>query len=294
MKLNLLDLKGLLLSPGNIYWKRKEGKLVLISKKDNFLNIELIEKLEKAKQELSIENQIDSLIQEEFSSFFKSYQTYLLIKEKKPFRDNILNLFATKLCKENVSQLEINQMAWKIFSMINKEGSKKFFSDDLDFVNRSMSVATSLTFCVFMLGYYDDLFLSKLYTETFLKLMDLNESIPLHILKDKMEKVRINDNWQAEEESFLRDVYQFEYDEYFLIHERYDGSGINKIMKKEMSDLEMLLVALNEHYSYLNPPKNNIFWDIENSLLRCDVEILKQLKKCLKKKEHVVPVSLSA
>lgn len=294
LNLDLFNIKEFILSPGDIYWKQKKGKLVLVSQKNNFLNRELIEKLANGGQELCIDNQFNLQNQEDFSEYFKNHKMEFLVQEKKPFRKKILNLLATELSQKEVSQFEINQITWTAFSKVSWEEAKMYIDEDLDLFKRSMSLTTSLTLCAFILGYYSDFFLSQLYTETFLKLMDFNRSIPVQSLKNDLENTRINKDWQDKDKKIIRDAYQFDYDGSFLIGERYDGTGIGQIKKEEMNDLEMLLISLNEHFSYVEHPQHNIIWDIKNALFKCDENILKQLEKCLKKESVKGQANLSA
>jgi hypothetical protein len=294
MKLNLKDVKGLILSPGDIYWRQKSGKQVLLSKKTNFLNLEMIEKLHLAEHDLYIENQIDLQLQEDFSEYFKSYQAELLVQDKKPFRKKLLELFSSKLCREEITQFEINQMAWKFFSTVKRDQAKELLNQDIDLFKRSMSLATSYALCAFMLGYYNDSFLSKIYSEIFLNLMDLSKNIPMHSLKNKLESIRIKEDWQEEDRVMISNTYLIKQKNNFLLGERYDGSGVNQIKKEEMSDLEIVLVALNNHYSYLDNPKNNIFVDIKMSRLKCDESVLRRLKKYLEIESVKSTVSMSA
>ena len=56
---------------------------------------------------------------------------------------------------------------------------RPFLEEDIELFKRSMSVATSYTLCAFMLGYYADNFLSDIFNETFLNLMDFKKKSPL-------------------------------------------------------------------------------------------------------------------
>ncbi|MFA6236763.1 MAG: hypothetical protein WC635_05495 [Bacteriovorax sp.] len=281
MKLNLKDLKGFILSPGNIFWKQKSGKLILLSAKSDFLNFELVEKLFKAEYELFIENQIDLQIQADFEEYFKRHRSEMLVREKLQWRIKLLGMFAGKMSSEVFTQFDLNQLTWKTFSTVNQQKAKTFLDQDIELFNRGMSIATSYTLCAFMLGYYSDEFLSKLFTDTFLNCVDIDQATPLHSLKIQLETIRTQESWTDEDKAVLDNVFHLGMKKDFLIGERFDGSGIKNVNKREMTDLEILLVALNENYSFSENTDRNIFYDIKNSSFKCDELVLSVLKKCL-------------
>lgn len=235
--LNLKEMEGFILSPGNIFWQQKSGTHVLLSAKSDFLNFPLIEKLSNANHILLIENRINLQLQHDFIEYFKGHQSEVLVKEKLRWRFKLLTLFSEELGKEEVSQFEVDQLAWMVFSALSYEEARAFMEKDIELFKRSMSVATSYTLCAFLLGYYSDEFLSRIFTETFVNLMDI-----------RMPNFIPGSKW-------------------------------------EMTDLEGLLCALNDHYSSagdnLHP---SIFHEIKNSLFKCDERTLNVLKKCMEQK----------
>lgn len=281
MELNLKDVKGFILSPGNIFWKQKSGNLILLCAKSDFLNLELIEKLFKAQSELLIENQIDFQIQDDFREYFTNHQNALLVKEKNQWRNKLLGLFAERMSSAEVTQFELNQLAWKTFSKVEAKEAQRILEEDLELFRRGASIATSYTLIAFILGYYSDDFLSKLFTETFLSLMTIEKVAPLPSLKAQLEKIRTEDSWSKDEKVMLENVYHLGQKKNLLIGERFDGSGINSINKREMTDLEIVQVALNQHYSYLGIKDHTIFFDLKNASFSCDQKIVSVLQKSL-------------
>jgi hypothetical protein len=286
MDLNLKDVKGFILSPGNIFWQQNSGAHVLLSAKSDFLNFPLIEKLSKTNHILLIENQIDLQLQHDFIFNFKSYELEILIREKLQWRRKLMNLFSEELGNDRVSQFEVDQLAWKVFSRVDHEETRKFLDKDIDFFKRCMSMASSYTLCAFLLGYYSDEFLTKLFNETFLNLMDFKNSVPMQTLKLQLEKIRSEENLVAEDNHILEDLYQLGSKKNVLLGERYNGSGYRQINKSEMTDLEKVLVALNDHYSFADSTHKSIFYEIKNSLFKCDEKILKVMRKCLDTKKE--------
>ena len=236
---------------------------------------------------LLIENQINLQLQHDFVEYFKSHQMEMLVREKLKWRASLIDLFFDQLTAEEVTQFEVDQLAWKVFSKIDSEQAKAMLADDIDFFKRSMSVASSYTLCAFLLGYYNDEFLTELYNETFLNLIDLKSSLPKNAMKTQLEILRTQKSLMVEDKKILDEIYKLGSNRNVLIGERYDGSGLLEINKSEMTDLEIVFVALSEHYSFSNSSYNSIFKDIKNSNFKCDEKILGVLKKGIKVKEKI-------
>lgn len=281
MEFELKAVKGFILSPGNIFWKQKSGKLVQLCTKSGFLNLELIEKLFHSNHELLIENQLDLQLQADFCQYFKNHKLEVLVKEKKKWRSKLMSLFSGPLAREEVGQVEIDQLAWKVFSSVDQDFAQQLLDEDIELFKRGMSIASSYTLCAFMLGHYDDSFLSKLYTDTFLSLMDLNKIAPTPSLKMELERIRTKESWENEDRSLLSNIYKLDDKKKLLIGERFDGTGVQQMNSGEMTDLDMVLIALNEHYAYIGNLDKNIFYEIKNSYFRCNEKILKVFNKCL-------------
>ena len=292
--LNLNELRGFILSPGNIYWQQKSGAYILLSAKSDFLNFQLIEKLSNANHTLLIEDQIDLMTQTSFVENFNRHKNEILVREKLEWRSKLLALFSKELGGEEVSQFELNQLGWKVFSKVDLDQARELMEEDIDFFQRSMSVSVSFTLCAFILGYYNDDFLSKLFTETFLSLMDLKTLGSTKNFKVQLEKMRFIESLQPEDNQVFADIFQLSTKRNVLLGERYDGSGFWKINKFEMTDLELVLVALNRHYSYVDGSHRSIFYEIKNSSFECDERVLNILRKCIVPTEGMISFEVSA
>lgn len=294
MDFKLKDLEGFILSPGNIFWKQNSGKLVQVASKSNFLNINLLEKLFRANHQLLVEDQIDLQIQTDFCEFFKNHSAELLVREKAQWRQRLRSLFSNRLSTKVVTQFDLNQLTWKAFSKVDQASAKGLLEVDIDLFNRGMSIATSYTLIAFMLGHYDDKFLKQIFTDTFLNLVDLNMIAPVYSLKAELEKINVMDTWHTEELNLLQSVYRLDQKPDFLLGERFDGSGIQKINKSEMTELEIVLIALDKHYGHSGVQATNIFYDIKNSLFKVDERILYSLQKFLEAEERTASLEQSA
>ncbi len=280
MELNLKHLNGLILSPGNIFWKQKLGSRVLISAKSDFLNFKLIEKLFKADCALFIEDSIDYQLQYDFLEILESHAKEILVREKGQWRESIIELCSTKFSSPGFSQFEIDLCLWIAFSSLNSEETREFLEIDIDLFKRSLTIASNYTLCAFLLGYYDDAYLKKLFNETFINLMSIEKIDPLPTLKEKLENIRGTSALSSEDKNYLKKIYV---QKNMLLSERYDGTGVQSINKNEMTELELVLVALCNHYPYGKEIKRTLFCEINEDSFFCEKKTLKRLKRYLVK-----------
>jgi hypothetical protein len=289
MELNLKHLKGLILSPGNIFWIQKSGSRVLISAKEDFLNCELIEKLFKNNDKLLIENSIDYHLQHDFLELLEAHSEQILVREKGQWREAIIELCSTTFASPEFTQFEINQSLWVAFSNLKRDEAKKFLEMDIALFKRSLSIASNYTLCAFLLGYYDDVYLKKLFNETFVNLMSIEKIDPLPTLKEKLENIRETSVLSIEDKNYLEKIYK---QNNILLSERYDGTGVQSICENEMTELELVLVALCNHYPYGNEIKKTLFCEINEGSFFCEKKTLNRLKRSVvKTKEREASLS---
>jgi hypothetical protein len=284
--LNLKELHGYVFAPGDIYWLQKSGAEVLLSPKFDFLNFQLMEKLAGANHKLLIEYQINLHVQSSFVDYFKRHKLELLISNKIKWRKSLIELFNGEFSENKASQFALSQFGWKVFSKIEIEEAKKHMEGDKDLFLRSMNISASYTLCAFLLGYYNDDFLSNLFTETFLNLISIKKSQGVIDLKIQLESIRLIDRFESSHVELLEDLFLLSNKKNVFLGERYDGSGYWKINSDEMNDLELLFVALNRHYSYITPATTTIFNDIKNANFDCDQRILIALRRYIESNDE--------
>lgn len=268
------DLKGYVLSPGDIFWMKNSGAETLIARKADYLNYALIEKLSKASHKLVIENQVDLTLQHEFNGVMKAHQSEILFKEKLQWKKRLFEL----VTQNKISQFEIGQLAWMSWSKIEREEVKTFIDFDIDLFKRSLNVASSYTFCALLLGYYQDEFLSHLFTAALKNLMSMEKIELFDRLKEEMEIIRSHEILTEEDKQFVQKLYPHGLS---WAGERYNGSGVKAFNKKEMSDLEMIMIALERHFSYRDVDGETIFTSIQNGKFHCEEKMLSVLRKGL-------------
>lgn len=287
MKFNLVHIKDEILSPGNIFWKKNNGTDVLISKKGDELNHNLILKLFSADAELTIVDCIDLELHDSLFALYVKYSEELFMRDKIKIRDELIKRLSVEFIQKEKSQFEFNHLAWKFFSRFSNEEANTFIEKDSALFKRHMNVASSYAFCAFLLGYYEPSFLSNLFSKTLGNLMELGESIHVLGLKEKIDYLRMQESFNSSDFDSLNDLGSADQVSKTMIFERYDGSGMNQLNSREMSDLDIILVALNRKYGFDNIEQVNIFSSVKNGELDCSVKILKMLQRILTMNEYV-------
>lgn len=281
MKLNFNNIRNEVLSPGNIFWKKNNGTDLLISKKGDVINFDLIHKIMNADYLLTLEDSIDLAFHDSMYSLYVNYSEELLMKDKMRWRLEIIENLQNKFLDKNKTQFELNHLAWKFFSKFTNAETLTFIKKDKELFSRNVSIASSYTFSAFLLGYYDSSFLSNLFTSTFKSLMDLGETFEVLTFKEKVEKLRLKDNLNPLDHKFIREIATSNIIKHTMIFERYDGSGLREINSREMSDLDIVFVAINRHYSFGCEDKSDILSEIKNGNFFCVSKILKMLQQTL-------------
>ena len=285
MKLSLKDIQDSLFSPGNIYWDRSGGKRSLITKKGDAINYALINKLDEADHLIFIEDS-EIKLHREMHDLFLQYNSALLMKDKINFREQIIALLREEFIEHKKSQDEFNLLAWKLFSLFTQDETDNLTFQDHALLHRHLSVASSYVFCAFFLGYYETKFLKNLFTNTLRDLMKLGDNVASLSLKERLEFLRIQNTFNDDTKELVAQMAESSTAASTMFLERYDGSGIRKLNFREMSDLEILLVSLNQFYGFKRDEEGltNILRDIEIGDLRCETKMLKMLQRVLYKK----------
>ena len=124
------ELKTNLLSPGIIFWKKNIGEEVLISKKGDLINIELIEKIHNAKNKLLIEDEVDRKFLYEANELIKTYQEKVHVNEMDNIKIKMFDFLVEHFIKSNKSEFEFNMVCWSWFSDLTHEEGAKFLELD--------------------------------------------------------------------------------------------------------------------------------------------------------------------
>lgn len=289
MKFSLKNLQHDLLAPGNIFWQKKSGDAVLISKKGDALNLDILKKLSDSNAEITIANEIDLEAGEELKALYEKYSDEVLMRDKIAWREKfIVALRREFIEKENATQFELNHLAWRLFSNFERTEGVAFIERDADLFRRHLSVASSYTFCAFLLGYYEPGFLSRLFSKTLQSLMDLGVSARVLSLKEKLEYLRLQDSFTSEDYEYVKSIASDEILSKTVLFEKYDGSGPRKLNSREMSDLDLVFVAIGRMFGYMEESQDNVLSAIDKNELNCQPRILKMLQKILSEREKLM------
>jgi len=274
-----------LLAPGDVFWNKKSGKKVLLSKKGELLNINLIKKIEQNKEKIILENHINFEIQKLFQGYFAEMRNELQIKEKIALREKILGRFSSFFLEEETEQLELDLLSWILFSSFSYEESRDFINHDSEIFKRHLSVASTYTFCALMLGYYDSKFLTMLFTKTLRNLLSIGNANEVLLTKDKLESFIQKDSFKGADLNLIK---EFETKENLLFSgffERYDGTGLSNTNIREMIDLEVVLIAINRHLNFNRKAESNFFKTLVNDGFICDQKITTLIKRTLTERD---------
>lgn len=281
-------IKNQMLSPGNIFWKKRSGDLVLITMKGDVINHDLIHKLEEANHEIVLENAADPYQGFQLNAIYEKYCEELLMRNKIRWREELIELLRVDFVVNQNSQFELNQLGWKFFSKFSNEETNSFIKKDIALFKRHLSIASNYAFIAFILGYYEPAFLSKLFMSTLKNLMDLGDATNVLTLKEKIEYLRLQDSFDEDSFESLKEIANEELLSSTVFFERFDGSGPRKLNSREMSDLEKVLVALNRSYGVEVEKNENVFLEISRGNFDCGGRVLNTLQKLLEKKETVI------
>lgn len=238
------DLKTNLLSPGNIFWKKNHGEEILISKKGDLLNIELIEKIHNAKNKLLIEDEVDRKFLYEANELIKTYREKTFAKDMESIKKIMFEFLFDHFIKANRTEFEFNLVCWSWFSSLSHEEGANFLEMDRDYFIRSMSVASGLTILAIVFGFYDYKYLQNFYTKTMRDFKALLEDKLAMSAKETLEEYRTG---EIDAESF---VLKFNLKRQMTLFENKNGTGAFAIKANEMSEFDLVCAEVNSAYDY--------------------------------------------
>jgi len=279
IKLVLEEISNDLLAPGNIFWKKSSGLEIKISAKEDIINFAVLNKLALSKQVLLIEDSEQFKIQNKFQEVFSQYKAEIQLKEKIKWRREFNFLLNEYFYKTSRSQFELDQICWKMFSQIDMVAAREFIDRDKDFFMRTLSIASSYVLCAYLVGYYDEKFLTILYNSAVKNLMDLGKDQLIMTLKVKLEELRKKLTITNEDKEYVKSLIDFSNFDQALLFEKIDGSGLMSINMFEMSDLELILCSLNDFFSFNEQRGENILAEISKGNIKIDQRMIDLIKK---------------
>lgn len=279
VEINFAKIKDDLFASGNIYWKKKYGTDVLISAKSDILNFDMIQKLISSNQLVLIEESNDYLNQEKVIEIFKNYKKDILISKKLHWRTLFNSLLLKFYYNTEKSQFDLNLLFWKMFSTIPREQGAAYLDKDRDYFLRATSIATSYTLCAFLLGYYDEEFLTHAFNSIILNQMEIGKNELITDLKINLENLRRKPSLDSKDKEFVSSIIDQTNLSQSVLFEKYDGSGLLNINVFELTDLELILTSLNYYYHFSDQKYKNILSEIREEKFYINKRILNLLKR---------------
>lgn len=277
--LNIEAIRDDILSPGKIIWQKKSGSEVVISAKHSFLNLVMIEKLLNDGHSVFIEDDFETHEHQDFVDQYHKMENCLQVKDKLIHRNKFINLLQRNYISSQRSQDDLNQLAWKLFSQMDREEAKNYLNRDINFFKRGMSVAGSYAICAFLLGYYDNQFLNSLYTKTFKNLMTIGSGQIVNPLKEQLENMRNKSHFNDQDRSFVKAIIDLENPAQVLLMEKFDGSGIMGFENQDFNELEMIVCSLNYFFHWDKEYEGaNILSDIKDGRFNINLKIINLIK----------------
>jgi murein L,D-transpeptidase YcbB/YkuD len=263
---NFNTIENYILSPGDIYWIKKSGEEILVSKKGEVPNSLLIKKLVKNEQTLEMSNEINVDVIAQLEELFINSKKEILIQKKNKFRIKIVEILRAEYAEIERSQFEFDTMVWKIFSKFSLDQQMDLVAIDMDLFRRSLRVTSSVVVSAFLNGYYDENFLEKLFMKTFNLLMSIVSSETLSDDVERLENMRVN----LSSEPLMREEVKSLFDP--------------AVLRSEVASWEKIIVIFNTYYSFDDhEAKVNILNEIFNNKVSIRANELKIAHSALKK-----------
>lgn len=271
------ELKTNLLSPGNIFWKKNHGEEILISKKGDLLNIELIEKIHNAKNKLLIEDEVDRKVLYEANELIKAYREKTHAKDMENIKNKMLEFLVEQFVKENKTEFEFNLICWSWFSGLSHEEGATFLEMDRDYFVRSMSVTSGLTILAMVFGYYDYKYLQDFYSKTLREFKSLLDDKLAMSAKEILEDYR---SGVIDAETF---VLKFNLKRNLTLFENKNGTGAFAVKANEMSEFDLVCAEVNSAYDY-NYCEENFLMRLKDKKMNLDERFDEAIRSVLFKK----------
>lgn len=270
-------IENYILSPGDIYWVKKSGEEILVSKKGEVPNSLLVKKLVKNEQPLEMRDEINVEVITLLQEYFASGEKELLIQKKNLYRSKITNILRSEYAESERSQFEFDIMAWKIFSKFTLEEQMDLVAIDMDLFKRSLRVTSSLVIHAFLIGYYDEKFLETLFNRTMKLLMNVvtaeNFSEDIQVLEKMRSKLSSGAHLNAE----VKALFDF------------------AVLNSEVSSWEKLLVIFNLHFSFTEEAlQKNILNELFNKKIKNQAQELRIVLKVLEGAGNNIDMAESA
>lgn len=161
---NLNSFKFLL---GNLYWLKKSGKKILLSKEGTVLDMELTQKLITKGESLSVEISVQKICAEKVFEYLSLLENAKFENERVVARLEFVKIFNKDFTfsGEEVPNA-LNQISYACFTKLlnlTSELEELFLSNNLEIFERNIKIASVCTFSAILLGYLKYEFLQSYF-----------------------------------------------------------------------------------------------------------------------------------
>ncbi len=274
-EISIQDLHEMIFTPGEIYWKKRSGKLLKVLNAGEAIDEKNITKFEKNQMKLKIKCFVNMELIDLAVENLKNLKQATNEVERIAIRKTILFWLKNNYWEDDAKGnfLDLTKIGERAFYIFDREMTETLKGMSRSVFERSALVATIGVFCALSLGYTDFKLLQDTYSLSFLldfafdktsysfnlnKATELERNVP----GDGVSFLIIGKDTGPELNSFMQHTFKgarlarercgkfFNNEEilkYIIVHhERINGNGFPlRINEDEMSDIEMLIIFLN-------------------------------------------------
>lgn len=278
MKFDRSYIENEIFATGDIFWNKKSGIKVLISKKNDLINFELIDKLISGNMDLSIENWKDMDFLNQIHSWFKSYSEELEIRKKIIIKDKITRFLVKEFVKDDKEQFQLDVLGWKLFGKLPYLEIQEFIKTDFELLKMNLRICSTMSICSFLIGNYSEKYLIANYNDCLIALMNFTSKS-----RERSYEYLFKPELSKEDLLKLKALVPKEVLDVFVVFEKKNGSGPQEKAIEEMSDVESLFLGIFHFYLTKNENHKNIFQAFLDDDIQCVYKVNSIIKKEIEK-----------
>lgn len=276
-----------LFASGDIYWNKKSGERVLITKAHDVINGELIAKLLDNSCDVTCDRPLDDF-SDEVVSWFEASSKESSLKSKIAFRKKIIHSISIACFNQNEPSFIIDKLAWRMFSLMGAKQAQVFIVKDINFFKRNLSMVGAYALCAYLLGCYDEKFLKKTYSELLTKLLAMMDECPIVKIKASIELIRNKESFNESDHALIKEDFKRYLVSDNIFFERMDGSGIQGLSARELSDLERIMIGVHQYFGFNSYKQANVLDALKNGSFKIDKKIRSIILNEIYEKHHLL------
>lgn len=253
INVSLSYLKTMIYSPGDLYWLKKSGEELLITKKGEVGNFNLLNKIDKNGQNILIAEQEDDAYIKIGLNHFKAWHKADQLAQKDQIKLTIMQFLEQEFVEKNRSQIELDNFFWMVFSEMDIDIVSIYFDRSSDFFRRALSVSALAVFIAFVDGNHQLEFLKQSYTQLFMFFEKIYESNPTWEFVLRLENAKMQRDLELE-----KLISKIKFDQVFF-HREYEHYFLTPNLEV-VGDLPLMLkyfFEINQIFSYTKKHQKN-------------------------------------